>query len=1024
MKFGKNFSVRVYSLLPALVFFLALSESAFSASYYVSPTGNDSNSGGLAAPFQTLGRAVTAAQPGDTVYLRQGAYRETLVPIRSGLSGSPIVFTSYPGENAVLCGTNVIQGTWSLYQGNIYKFTGAAPTTALFVDGHMMQGARWPNEPVDSYFSSFATCGTGTTATQVVDPNLPALNLNGARVHIIPGSAWVSNTSGVANYGGGAFNFTTTIGSSAPYQAAPGNLYFLYGSLALLDSPGEWFQDPATGTIYLWAPDGTNPGTHLVEEAARKRVVDDNGQNYLQFKNLFTFAGGMFFTNCIGCLVDGVNQKYVQHYTEVNGFVAEGDQNGFSGGSGNTWRNGSILYSAGNGLYLSGTGQTVTNMDISGVCYIATYRGCIQTEGSGHHIEYNTLHDSGRYCVWHDKTTGGFIRHNHMYKAGLVTKDVGATYAYMADGAGLEISYNQIHDTHAYIGNGVYLDNGCSNFLVHHNVVYLCDYTGIKLNYASLSNRVFNNTIANCKYWTQGSGSNASQAGTSIINNLGVGTGTFQYLTGTNGAVFLNSGTYLPTAFVTGTYQLAAGSGAIDKGMMLPGITDGYYGSAPDVGAYESGTPAWSAGATVSVPVFPYPLSNSQATSTPTGTPTFTRSATATPSRTATGTPTSTPTASRTPTSTGTATSSPTPTVSSTRTGTPTRTVTLTTTSTLTSTNTSTTTVTGTPSATPTLTFTSTHSATANKTPTSSFTATATVSLTATASATPTLTPTSTVMASITPTPSPTTSNTPSSTSTRTFTFTATATATPTASVTATFSATPSRTPSATASSTPTASFTPSWTASPTPSPSATPTASFTASRTATSTPSNTPTSTFSPTPTASATPTSTATRTRTVTPTASTTATPTSSPSQTSTATTTATSTATATFTPTSTATSSFTATASPSPTSTSTPSASSTPSTTPTFTPFIQTTPVVYPNPWTGTGPLKLSVNLANGGDVKVKLMTSTFRKVEQEVFTNLPPGSDTLTLNIPNIANGVYYLEVEAPGQRWVLKLLVLK
>lgn len=71
-----------------------------------------------------------------------------------------------------------------------------------------------------------------------------------------------------------------------------------------------------------------------------------------------------------------------------------------------------------------------------------------------------------------------------------------------------------------------------------------------------------------------------------------------------------------------------------------------------------------------------------------------------------------------------------------------------------------------------------------------------------------------------------------------------------------------------------------------------------------------------------------------------------------------------------------------------------------------------------------MKLSVNLANGGDVKVKLMTSTFRKVEQEVFTNLPPGSDTLTLNIPNIANGVYYLEVEAPGQRWVLKLLVLK
>jgi hypothetical protein len=43
-------------------------------------------------------------------------------------------------------------------------------------------------------------------------------------------------------------------------------------------------------------------------------------------------------------------------------------------------------------------------------------------------------------------------------------------------------------------------------------------------------------------------------------------------------------------------YTLRAGSPAIDKGVPVAGITDGFQGSAPDLGAYESGVPAWKAG--------------------------------------------------------------------------------------------------------------------------------------------------------------------------------------------------------------------------------------------------------------------------------------------------------------------------------------------------------------------------------------------------------------------------------------------
>ena len=38
-------------------------------------------------------------------------------------------------------------------------------------------------------------------------------------------------------------------------------------------------------------------------------------------------------------------------------------------------------------------------------------------------------------------------------------------------------------------------------------------------------------------------------------------------------------------------FTLAAGSAAIDAGAVLPGVTDGFTGRAPDLGALESGRP-------------------------------------------------------------------------------------------------------------------------------------------------------------------------------------------------------------------------------------------------------------------------------------------------------------------------------------------------------------------------------------------------------------------------------------------------
>ena len=115
-------------------------------SFYVSPDGEDSNPGTFNKPFKTISKASKEMQTGDTCYIREGIYHETIELYEThGKFTSPITFKAYKDENVVLDGTELIKTTWKKYDGNIYKAKIKKDIWQLFVDKKSMTSARWPN---------------------------------------------------------------------------------------------------------------------------------------------------------------------------------------------------------------------------------------------------------------------------------------------------------------------------------------------------------------------------------------------------------------------------------------------------------------------------------------------------------------------------------------------------------------------------------------------------------------------------------------------------------------------------------------------------------------------------------------------------------------------------------------------------------------------------------------------------------------------------------------------------------------
>ena len=599
-------------------------------------TVRPTNSGTAAAPIvfrEAPGATVTIdgtnAVSGWTVD-SGNIYKATVT--LAGTAAAPYSSTPLPSNTELWAnqvfsnGAEVLEAAWP------------APNPNRFVRGAGMN--------LTATNDTFPDCRTEFPCPMITqaltNPSFPALgDMTGATA--IFSGYWTSLSASVTGGNLTASNKTITISyptvdkyvrpSVQPTMQLIGKKQFLTGA-------NQFFYDAATTTLFVRTAGGAPSG---IAAKARNYAFDLNDRDFIKVERVSIFASTIRTNEgSTGDVIDGITANYISHFQ-----TAQYDRNKqFSGtyyqhrfdsgillhGSNNSLINSEIHLSAGNGVNLSGPGHVVRNNLITDTDYKATYTSTVSVEDGTNNISivFNTLRTTGRdgiNLIGSVGHTGNRIAYNDVSDYGKLADDLGGIYVCCKSSEnGSRYDHNWLHDP-AFRAYGLYYDNGTYAVSADHNVVWGLkglngDWKGSTFmnggRGAFTENIPYNEIHATNNTFVSGasgtirfhssipSDSFRAEATNNILDGRTIGSQVFAHPEGGSPDVTTNLSTtrsfngggtnplYIGSAGAN--LSLQAGSPAVDAGTVVPGITDGFAGAAPDQGAYESGQARWMAG--------------------------------------------------------------------------------------------------------------------------------------------------------------------------------------------------------------------------------------------------------------------------------------------------------------------------------------------------------------------------------------------------------------------------------------------
>jgi uncharacterized protein (TIGR03437 family) len=473
--------------------------AVWGASYYVSPTGNDAFAGTLDKPFATIQFAVNHLTPGDVLFVRGGSYSETVTVRQSGTAGAPITIQAYPGECPILLGSKPVPGPWTLHQGSIYKASWPTQPLQVFTDGHLLNEARWPATAMEDFPNTTYLVADAGSQDFISYPALPAVDLTGAWVHIMAGQAWVVYSRQVTAHdrATGKLAFSPPINQMTELIPHRGSHFYVFGKLELLTSPGEWWWDPATQILYVWAPGGGSPAGR-VEAGTAPAVLDLSGRSYVTVQGLLARGGWFNLQNCTSCTVRDCHLRAPNWIRTVDGYsVWPQNMGGIDvSGTGNLIEGGSVRLAGRSCVHVAGTGNTVRQMTLEDCGWNwANEAGIMLNQSDQSLIERNTVRRTAMAGIAMGPRSR--VLGNLVENVCLFAEDCGNLNVWSMDGKGAEVAYNILRGNRARWGAAIYLDAGSPNFYLHDNLAEGILWSGANI---TAVDTIENNTFADVQH--------------------------------------------------------------------------------------------------------------------------------------------------------------------------------------------------------------------------------------------------------------------------------------------------------------------------------------------------------------------------------------------------------------------------------------------------------------------------------------------------------------------------------------------
>ncbi|MFC1761429.1 right-handed parallel beta-helix repeat-containing protein [Planctomycetota bacterium] len=586
-----------------ILILLMSSQMTLAAVYYVDGNVAGSGDGSESSPFNSIQEAADLMNPGDSCLIKAGIYSETISPIHSGTKENPIVFQPLSKKDVVvITGLDPIPSAlWEKESEHIFK---AKVTMELkhenqvFHGEKMMVEARWPNTGDDLLKPAMDVMDAGTTPENILDARLPDNDYTGSHVWIHAGAHWRNWTTKVLGFGKGSLeieNIAPGKGSTSWHVAKKGEEFFVFGCKDALDADNEWFCDARDQTLYIYRSNGTRPGNTIYVKK-RMNAFDLVDKANVHIKDV-QIRGATIDMNSGSSRIemDSLKVTYAYHSSQANTYFGnQGDKGVPMMGKQCVLRNSEVAYSSGCGVSLYGQDNQIINCYIHDTDYIGTFASCVQLRGTGNVISHCTLRRSGRTVIDYGGMHKALVQYCDMSESGLLTSDLGLTYGNVIEGGNSEVRYNWLHDNlDDHLDMGLYYDHGTQNIISHHNVVWGVGFAAFLINHYAYYHLAYNNTFSAEKHGFESAWGNKYAPdlyGCRFFNNIfsaPCGITASNYTWGHNRENYkdLIDHKFLPQD-----------SPCIDNGIVIAGITDGFQGKAPDLGAYELGGPQWKVG--------------------------------------------------------------------------------------------------------------------------------------------------------------------------------------------------------------------------------------------------------------------------------------------------------------------------------------------------------------------------------------------------------------------------------------------